>query len=93
VRIFGPGTPRTSHPVIARHPESGRKLIYVNEDFTERINEVSKEERAAVLGYLYAHCVRPEWTYRFRWLPHSIAFWDNRSAQHRAIADYWPAVR
>lgn len=93
VRIFGPGTPRTSHPVIARHPESGRKLIYVNEDFTERINEVSKEESAAVLGYLYAHCVRPEWTYRFRWLPHSIAFWDNRSAQHRAIADYWPAVR
>ena len=93
VRIFGPGTPRTSHPVIARHPESGRKLIYVNEDFTERINEVSKEESAAVLGYLYAHCVRPEWTYRFRWLPHSIAFWDNRCAQHRAIADYWPAVR
>jgi len=93
VRIFGPGTPRTSHPVIARHPESGRKLIYVNEDFTERINEVSKEESAAILGYLYAHCVRPEWTYRFRWLPHSIAFWDNRCAQHRAIADYWPAVR
>ena len=93
VRIFGDGTPRTEHPIVIRHPESGRKLIYVNEDFTERINEVSKEESVAVLGYLYAHCVRPEWTYRFRWLPHSIAFWDNRCAQHRAIADYWPAVR
>lgn len=93
VKIFGPGTPRTSHPVIARHPESGRRLIYVNSDFTTRIKEVSEEESDAVLRYLVDHCARPEWTCRFRWEPHSIAFWDNRCAQHRAISDYWPAVR
>lgn len=93
VKIFGPGTPRTSHPVIARHPESGRRLIYVNSDFTTRINEVSEEESDAILRYLIDHCARPEWTFRFRWQPHSIAFWDNRCAQHCAVSDYWPAVR
>lgn len=93
VRIFGPGTPQTSHPVIARHPETGRKLIYVNSDFTARINEVPPDESEAILRFLCEHCGRPEWSFRFRWQPHSIAFWDNRCAQHMAISDYWPNVR
>lgn len=91
--IFGEGTPNAVHPVIVRHPESGRKLIFVNIAFTKRIREVSEEESDAILRYLYDHCARPEWTFRFRWQPHSIAFWDNRCAQHRAISDYWPHVR
>jgi taurine dioxygenase len=65
----------------------------VNSGFTTRINEVSKEESDAILRFLFDHCVRPEWTTRFRWEPHSIAFWDNRCAQHRAISDYLPHVR
>jgi taurine dioxygenase len=93
VPIFGAGTPEAVHPVIARHPESGRKLIYVNHSFTARINEVSKEESDAILRYLFDHCMRPEWTTRFRWEPHSMAFWDNRCAQHRAISDYLPDMR
>jgi taurine dioxygenase len=92
-RIFGPGTPAASHPVIVRHPDSDRKLIYVNDAFTARINDVPPEESDAILRFLYAHCSRPEWSYRFRWQPHSIAFWDNRCAHHYAIPDYWPAVR
>ena len=91
--IFGEGTPTATHPVIVRHPDSGRKLIYVNVAFTKRINEVSEEESEAVLRFLYAHCSRPEWSFRFRWQPHSIAFWDNRCAQHFAVSDYWPQVR
>jgi taurine dioxygenase len=93
VPVFGEGTPRAVHPVIVRHPESGRKLIFVNSSFTVRINEVSARESDAILRYLYDHCRTPEWTYRFRWQPHSIAFWDNRCAQHYAIADYLPNVR
>lgn len=92
-RIFGPGTPEASHPVVVRHPESGRKLIYVNTAFTARLEGVSAEESDAVLGFLYAHCARPEWCFRFRWQEHSIAFWDNRCAQHYAVSDYWPSVR
>jgi taurine dioxygenase len=91
--IFGEGTPSAVHPVIVRHPESGKKLIFVNIAFTKRIREVSEEESDSLLRYLYAHCTQPEWTCRFRWQPHSIAFWDNRCAQHRAISDYWPHVR
>jgi taurine dioxygenase len=93
VHVFGEGTPNAVHPVVVRHPESGRKLLFVNSGFTVRIREVPKEESDAILRFLFEHCIRPEWTTRFRWEPHSIAFWDNRCAQHRAIADYLPHVR
>ena len=90
---FGEGTPDAVHPVVARHPESGRKLLYVNPAFTIKINDVSYEESDALLKFLYAHCLREEWTTRFKWEPHSIAFWDNRCVWHRAIGDYLPKVR
>ncbi len=91
--IFGEGTPAATHPVVVCHPESGRKLIYVNGAFTRRINKISEQESDAVLKFLYAHCTRPEWSFRFRWAPHSIAMWDNRCAQHLAVSDYLPNVR
>lgn len=90
---FGPGTPNATHPVIVKHPESGRKLIYINRCFTKRINEVSSTESDGILQFLWDHCVLPEYCHRFRWEPHSIAFWDNRCAQHRATNDYLPNVR
>lgn len=90
---FGPGTPKATHPVIARHPDSGRKLIFVNRGFTKRINEIPAEESRGVLEFLFDHCALPEFTMRFRWEPHSIAFWDNRCVHHHAIFDYWPNVR
>jgi alpha-ketoglutarate-dependent taurine dioxygenase len=92
-RVFGPGTPISVHPVITTHPQTGKKVIFVNTDFTSHINEVADAESKAILEYLYAHCVRPEWTLRFRWRNHSIAFWDNRCVQHKAVWDYWPNVR
>ncbi len=92
-RVFGPGTPLAVHPVIARHPESGRKAIYVNGSFTAYINDLPRLEADRLLAFLLAHCCNPQWTHRFRWQPHSIAFWDNRCVQHQAIWDYWPNVR
>ncbi|HXP77790.1 MAG TPA: TauD/TfdA family dioxygenase [Stellaceae bacterium] len=85
--------PTAIHPVIARHPETGRKLIYVNRGFTDHINELPHEESAAILEFLYNHCAQPHWQVRFRWTKDSIAFWDNRCTQHLAIWDYWPNVR
>jgi taurine dioxygenase len=93
VKIFGAGTPTASHPVITRHPESGKKLIYVNAAFTTKIDGLPKRESARILDFLFEHVAQPEWTTRFRWRAHSIAFWDNRCAQHYAINDYWPNVR
>ena len=85
--------PVAVHPVIATHPSTGRKTIYVNSAFTVRINELSKEESDALLAFLFAHVARPEFQCRFHWQRNSIAFWDNRAVQHYAVWDYYPAVR
>jgi taurine dioxygenase len=85
--------PISVHPVVIRHPESGRRALFVNREFTSHINEVSAGESRGVLEFLYDHIARPHWNMRFRWAPHSIAFWDNRCTQHYAIWDYWPNVR
>ncbi|MFM9971104.1 MAG: TauD/TfdA dioxygenase family protein [Burkholderiales bacterium] len=92
-RIFGAGSPVAVHPVITRHAVSGRKVIYVNAAFTAKINEVPRLESEHIIRFLLDHCARAEWTCRFRWRAHSIAFWDNRCAQHKAIWDYWPHTR
>ncbi len=76
------------HPVVRTHPESGRKCLYVHGGFTVRFKDMTAEESAPLLEYLYRHAVRPEFTCRFRWRNNSIAFWDNRCVQHNAINDY-----
>lgn len=98
-RVFGAIAPAgtkfnvSSHPVVRTHPVSGRKALFVNKQFTARIDGLPKDEGAAVLAFLVAHVQRPEFQCRFRWRPHSIAFWDNRAVQHSAIWDYFPQTR
>ena len=96
-KLFDKGTktvyPISSHPVIAVHPWTGKKLLYVNRGQTTHIDGIPREESDAILGFLFQHIENPEWQMRFHWREHSIAFWDNRCAQHRAIWDYWPNVR
>jgi len=76
------------HPVALTHPETGRKCIYVNAAFTTGIVGMDEEEGRELLQRLYAHCVQPEFAYRFQWEPGSIAMWDNRSTWHWALNDY-----
>ena len=85
--------PVVTHPAVTVHPESGRKVLFVNPSFTSHIVGVPKEESRSVLAYLYEHMRKPHWQMRFRWRNHSIAMWDNRAVQHMAIWDYWPQVR
>lgn len=85
--------PITEQPMVAKHPETGRKLLYVNPIFTTRVCGVSKDESDAILTYLFHHCEHPNFQVRFNWSAHSVAFWDNRCTHHRALWDYYPNIR
>jgi taurine dioxygenase len=85
--------PRAEHPVVRTHPVTGRKALYVNRGFTRRLVGVPRDESDGVLRYLYEHMENPLFQCRFRWRENSIAFWDNRCVQHRAMWDYWPHTR
>ncbi len=76
------------HPAVRTHPETGRRALYVNTAHTARFADMTEEDSAPILNYLFAHQTRPEFTCRFRWQPGSVAFWDNRCAQHNPINDY-----
>jgi taurine dioxygenase len=87
------GYPEALHPIVRTHPVTGRKALFVNENFTTRIEGLKKNESDAILKMLYDHIATPEFHCRFRWREKSVAFWDNRSAQHRTVWDYFPQVR
>jgi taurine dioxygenase len=88
-----PSYPRAEHPVIRTHPVTGKKALYVNRGFTKRLLGVPRDESKAILEYLWDHAENPLFQCRFRWQPNSVAFWDNRCVQHRAMWDYWPHTR
>ncbi|MBN9090483.1 MAG: TauD/TfdA family dioxygenase [Reyranella sp.] len=76
------------HPVVIRHPETGRRTLYVNRGFTVRFEGWTEAESKRLLEYLYAHAAQPQFHTRFQWRKGSIAFWDNRATWHFAINDY-----
>jgi taurine dioxygenase len=79
---------QAAHPIVRTHPETGRKSLYVNIAHTAGIEGLSDDESAGILKFLFEHQVKPEFTCRFTWEPHAIAFWDNRCALHNPINDY-----
>ena len=88
-----PVYPRAEHPVVRRHPVTGRQALFVNRFFTRHLVGVPDDEGAGILRYLFEHLENPLFQCRFRWQANSVAFWDNRCAQHRALWDYWPHTR
>ena len=89
IRNFKP----VEHPVVRKHPATGRKCLYVNSDFTRNIVGVDRRESAAILRFLFDWVQRPDFMVHHQWDAHGIAIWDNRSTQHYAVADYWPHHR
>lgn len=77
-----------AHPLVRTHPETGRKALYVNVAHTSGIVGMRDEESAPLLKFLFEHQVKAEFTCRFVWQPHSLAFWDNRCTQHNPVNDY-----
>jgi taurine dioxygenase len=86
--------PPATHPVIGEHPHTKEKYIYVNFDFTTKINELNKEESDLILKHLFSLVTkRPELTCRWKWSENDVCIWDERTTQHYATADYWPQHR
>jgi alpha-ketoglutarate-dependent taurine dioxygenase len=85
--------PNPSHPVVTVHPETGRKVLFVNWHFTTHVNELPEEESRMVLDYLRNRVLQPEYQLRVRWEPDMVVVWDNRSVQHYAPKDYYPQAR
>ncbi|MCX4834037.1 TauD/TfdA family dioxygenase [Streptomyces sp. NBC_00006] len=95
--------PDAEHPVVRTHPETGEKILFVNAFTTHFVNYHRPENvrfgqdyapgAADLLRYLISQAAVPEYQVRWRWSPDSVAIWDNRSTQHYAVQDYWPAVR
>jgi taurine dioxygenase len=80
--------PPVEHPVVVTHPETGRRALFVNRNSTTHIVGLSHRENEVLLPFLLDHVRSPEFQCRFHWEPNSVAFWDNRSVQHYAVADY-----
>lgn len=85
--------PLVEHPVVATHSVTGRDHLYVNRFFVDHIEGVDPDESAELVDQLCRPFELLEHQARFRWEPHSVAFWDNRAVQHYACSDYWPDVR
>jgi taurine dioxygenase len=95
--------PDAEHPVVRTHPETGEKVLYVASFTTHFLNYHTPDNvrfgldktpgASLLLQLLQSQATVPEYQVRFKWKPHSVAIWDNRSTQHYAVMDYWPAPR
>jgi taurine dioxygenase len=85
--------PPVEHPVVRTHPETGRRLLFVNTSFTTHITGMDREESDRLLRFLVAQAHVPEYQVRWRWRAGDVAFWDNRATQHYAVNDYAPHRR
>jgi len=85
--VYGKGS-EFIHPVVLTDPASGRRMLYVNEHYTQRIIGLSEAESASLLRMLYNHTNTPEFHVRWQWQLHDIVIWEERLTQHRAVADF-----
>ena len=82
-----------SHPLITRHPETGRNVLFANPVYTLGISGMKAEESRPILDYLYSVALAPAFTCRMRWTPGTLAIWDNRCVWHQPVSDYFGARR
>jgi len=80
----------STHPIVRTHPETEKKILFVNWTYTKKIVEMNKKESDETLKKIFEHQARLDLTCRFQWTENAVAIWDNRSVLHYAIADFFP---
>ncbi len=85
--------PNPTHPVVRTHPRTGAKVLFVNPQFTLRVDGMAEDESRGLLDILFKQSQIPEYQFRHRWQPGDIVFWDNTATQHYAANDYYPDRR
>lgn len=85
--------PPPTHPMACTHDVTGRRHLYVNRNFASHVVGMDPDESTELIDRVCRQADYPEYQCRFRWEPHSVAFWDNRAVQHYASSDYWPRRR
>ena len=78
------------HPVVRTHPETGKKILYVNSMYTKRILDMEENESDEILDKIFRHQERLDFTCRFKWTENAVAIWDNRSTLHQGLTDFFP---
>ena len=86
-RTYGQPDNQAEHPAVRVHPETGRRCLYVNGQFTERFPQLSRDESDMLLTFLVRHMSHPKFTVRYRWTTGTVAIWDNRCTQHFVVND------
>ena len=78
------------HPIVRTHPETGKKILFVNSMYTKKIIEMDKKESNQILNEIFKHQERLDFTCRFKWTENAVAIWDNRSTLHQGLTDFFP---
>ena len=79
-----------THPMVRTHPETGKKILYVNSMYTKKILDLEKNESEDILNEIFRHQERLDFTCRFKWTENAVAIWDNRSTLHQGLTDFFP---
>ena len=78
------------HPIVRTHPETRKKILYVNSMYTKKILNMEKKESDEILKKIFRHQERLDFTCRFKWTENAVAIWDNRSTLHQGLTDFFP---
>lgn len=76
------------HPLVRRHPETCRPLLYLSPAHAHRFVGMTEAESQPMISWLARHVTRAEFTCRLQWTPGTLALWDNRCCLHLPINDY-----
>lgn len=86
-KVFASTVYETEHPVVRVHPESGERALLLGH-FVKNFVGLNSADSQRLFSILQDHITKPENTVRWRWRTGDVAIWDNRSTQHRAVADF-----